>query len=196
MALGISLGGHSVWHLLLHEPCITTGIVVVGCPDYLELMKDRARLSKLSAWTSSKPPGSSFIGSEYFPDALVHAVRKYDPTAYYFGVSQQFPEKREDSEHHQAQAQLLDKTLRGKRILNLAGGADKLVPYEKSKRFMNWLRTATGPQGWYRHGADIVVEDIVYQGVGHEMTSEMLEESVQFLTTSLSKASKTSSSKL
>lgn len=195
MTLGISLGGHSVWHLLLHEPRITTGIIVIGCPDYLGLMKDRARLSKLKTWTRGSPAGSTFIRSEDFPDSLVQAVRRYDPTGYFLGTSQQITSGHGDSKHHHMQAQLLDKTLRGKRILNLAGGADKLVPYDKSERFLNWLKTTTGPQGWYKHG-EITVQDIIYEGVGHEMTCEMLEKSLRFLTISLLRLSETTPSKL
>lgn len=77
--LGISLGGHAVWHVLLSDPRVTAGVVVIGCPDYTRLMVDRARLSKREAYTRSEPPGRTFLGSEDFPAALVDAVAKYDP---------------------------------------------------------------------------------------------------------------------
>jgi len=35
LALGVSLGGHSVWQLMFAEPRVTAGVVVVGCPDYM-----------------------------------------------------------------------------------------------------------------------------------------------------------------
>jgi dienelactone hydrolase len=35
LALGVSLGGHSVWQLMFAEPRVTAGVVVIGCPDYI-----------------------------------------------------------------------------------------------------------------------------------------------------------------
>ncbi len=35
LALGVSLGGHSVWQLMFADPRVTAGVVVVGCPDYM-----------------------------------------------------------------------------------------------------------------------------------------------------------------
>ena len=35
LALGVSLGGHSVWQLMFAEPRVTAGVVIVGCPDYM-----------------------------------------------------------------------------------------------------------------------------------------------------------------
>ena len=35
LALGVSLGGHSVWQLMFAEPRVTAGVVVIGCPDYM-----------------------------------------------------------------------------------------------------------------------------------------------------------------
>jgi hypothetical protein len=34
LALGVSLGGHSVWQLMFKEPRCAAGVVVIGCPDY------------------------------------------------------------------------------------------------------------------------------------------------------------------
>ena len=195
MVLGISLGGHSVWHLLLHEPRITTGIVIIGCPDYVSLMTDRARLSKLATWTQSSPPGSSFLGSESFPYALVQAVGRYDPTGYLFGAGKQASDSPKVAGHKEQLIALLDKTLRDKRILNLAGGSDKLVPYAKAEPFMKWLKEAISPNGWYRNGG-IVAKDVVYKGVGHEMTSEMLQESLSFLAMALNEPPKSLSAKI
>ena len=192
MALGISLGGHSVWPLLLHEPRITTGIVIIGCPDYVSLITDRARLSNLATWTHSSPPGSSFLGSESFPDALLQAVGHLDPTGYFFGAGKQVQKV---TGHKGQQIALLDKTLRDKRILNLAGGSDKLVPYAKAEPFITWLKEATSPNGWYKNGR-IVIKDVVYEGIGHEMTSEMLQESLSFLAISLMESSKDVSAKI
>lgn len=35
LALGVSLGGHSVWQLMFAEPRVTAGVVIIGCPDYI-----------------------------------------------------------------------------------------------------------------------------------------------------------------
>ena len=35
LVLGISLGGHSTWQVLFHEPRITAGVVIIGCSDYM-----------------------------------------------------------------------------------------------------------------------------------------------------------------
>jgi hypothetical protein len=35
LALGVSLGGHSVWQLMFADPRVTAGVVIIGCPDYM-----------------------------------------------------------------------------------------------------------------------------------------------------------------
>ena len=35
LALGVSLGGHSVWQLMFADPRVTAGVVIIGCPDYI-----------------------------------------------------------------------------------------------------------------------------------------------------------------
>lgn len=35
LALGVSLGGHSVWQLMFADPRVRAGVVVIGCPDYM-----------------------------------------------------------------------------------------------------------------------------------------------------------------
>ena len=76
LVLGVSLGGHAAWSCLLHEPRISAGVVIIGCPDYLNLMVDRARLSKLPSWTKSNPPGAEILGSEAFPASFVDIVEQ------------------------------------------------------------------------------------------------------------------------
>jgi hypothetical protein len=34
LALGVSMGGHSVWQLMFAEPRVSAAVVVVGCPDF------------------------------------------------------------------------------------------------------------------------------------------------------------------
>lgn len=184
MALGISLGGHAVWHCLLREPRITSGVVIIGCPDYVRVMSDRARLSKLKTWTDSSPPGSQFLGSKDFPRGLVEAVERYDPAGLLLGKVTDRTEEtytREPTEEEkQRLIPLMANTLQGKRILNLAGGADKLVPYKAGEPFLLWLKKAISKDGWFRD-CGITLEDIVFDGVGHEMSPGMVKEVVRFI---------------
>ena len=184
MVLGISLGGHAVWHCLLQEPRITSGVVIIGCPDYVRVMCDRARLSKLKSWTDSSPPGSQFLGSKDFPRGLVEAVEKYDPAGLLLGKVTARTEEtysREPSEEEKERLiPLMKSTLQGKRILNLAGGADKLVPYKAGEPFLQWLKRAISKDGWFRDG-EITLEDIVFDGVGHAMSPGMVKEVVRFI---------------
>lgn len=195
LALGISLGGHATWSCALHEPRIRSAIIVIGCPDYVNLMADRARLSKHPSWTSTE--GSQFLGSEAFPKSLVETVHKYDPTSLFLSFTSiptnasienggsfiplrngPLPEPSESEKN--ALRPLLTKCLAGKRILNLAGGSDKLVPYHRGESFLTWLKKAVAPDGWFGDGA-VTLEDIIDQEAGHEMTPKMTAEAVRFI---------------
>ena len=198
MVLGISLGGHAAWQCLFHDPRITTAIVIIGCPDYIALMSDRARLSKLSTWTNGSPPGTGFLGSADFPAGLIKAVEKYDPVGLLLGGCSKNTEDslaREPSEDEKARLlRLMKVSLQGKRILNLAGGADKLVPYRCGELFLNWLKNATAKSGWFEAG-NVTIEDIVCEGVGHAFSPGMAREVDRFLLESLEQWSHGSSGK-
>lgn len=151
-------------------------------------MSDRARLSKIDSWTSSSPPGLHFLGSKDFPTGLVEAVQKYDPAALFMA---QFQTRTDDNYNRvpsDREKEKLTSTLRrplqGKRILNLAGGVDKLVPHRFAKPFLSWLIDAASPHGIFGNGGP-VVEEIVYDGVGHEMTPTMVEDMNRFIAESL-----------
>ena len=75
---------------------------------------------------------------------------------------------------------IMRSALLGKRILALSGGADKLVPYKCGEPFLGWLKHAIAPGGWFQDG-DLVLEDIVVDGVGHDMSPEMLKEALRFI---------------
>lgn len=74
----------------------------------------------------------------------------------------------------------LNATLRRKIILNLSGGADKLVPYSCGEIFFDYLRKAIGPGGWWANNR-VVFDDRVFEGVGHETTPAMAEAAVTFI---------------
>lgn len=62
----------------------------------------------------------------------------------------------------------LKRSLQGKRILNLAGGADKLVSHRFTKPFLDWLKDAASPHGIFGNEG-LVVEEIGWtrDGSGH-----------------------------
>ena len=188
--LGVSLGGHAAWHCIMHDPRITTAMVIIGCPDYIRLMSDRARLSKLATWTNTDPPGSSFLGSTDFPKGLVEAVMRYDPAGLLLGnITSRADDTYDRDPSASEQEKLLPvmkSSLQGKRIMNIAGGADKLVPYKCAEPFLRWLSNATAPDGWFREGR-VVVEDIVFEGVGHHMSPGMVGEAHRFVIEALEK---------
>ncbi|KAL4805265.1 hypothetical protein BDV18DRAFT_17337 [Aspergillus unguis] len=189
LVLGVSLGGHAAWSLILHEPRITAGVVVIGCPDYANVMTDRARLSKLPSYTNSTPPGSQFLGSEDFPTSLLETVNKWDPAGLFLSHLDLSPNAQpirsaplpEPTESQKAALRpLLTRCIAGKKILCLSGGVDKLVPYSKGEPFLTWLKQAIGPDGWFADGA-VTLEDIIDQSAGHEVTPKMVDEAVRFV---------------
>ncbi|KAL5043407.1 hypothetical protein BDW71DRAFT_119833 [Aspergillus fruticulosus] len=194
LVLGVSLGGHAAWSCILHEPRISVGVVIIGCPDYANVIADRARLSKLPSWEDTTPPGAQFLGSEDFPSTLLDAVRKWDPAGLFLSHLELSPDAEpirsapipEPTESQKAALRpLLTRCLAGKKILNLSGGVDKLVPYSKGETFLAWLKQAIGPDGWFADGA-VTLEDIIDQNAGHEVTPKMVDEAVRFIGDALS----------
>lgn len=151
-------------------------------------MSDRARLSKIDSWTSSSPPGLHFLGSKDFPTGLIDAVRKYDPAGLFMEQFQAHADENytripSDREKENLLS-TLKRSLQGKRILNLAGGADKLVPHRLTKPFLDWLKDAASPHGIFGNEG-LVIEEIVYDGVGHEMAPAMVADMDRFIDESL-----------
>lgn len=175
LALGVSLGGHSVWQALFAEPRITAGVAVIGCPDYVALISDRARKSKLETF-SAADGGISFLGSADFPEALVGSVKKYDPKGILFGTRDVNPSP--PDEEKKRLRSLLDDKIKGKKFQILSGGKDKLVPYDKSKPFLDFFKSAVDT--WYKDGC-VSVEDNVYPEAGHEFSPEMMNDAVRFI---------------
>lgn len=204
LVLGVSLGGHSVWQTLFLDPRVVAGVAVIGCPDFececllflalsvrlyssveitptdagTDLMRDRARLSKL-ATHSAADGGASFAGSRDFPPALVEACKKLDPKAILFGTSAVPAPGTTTSEAERRRLRaVLDQKVRGKKFLVCSGGDDKLVPYRCSKPFLDWFKDAA--RTWYADGG-VYIEDNVYAGVGHTFSAEMVKDAVRFV---------------
>lgn len=203
LVLGVSLGGHAAWSCLLHEPRISTGVVVIGCPDYVNLMADRARLSKLPSWTEGKD-GEKFLGSEAFPASLLDTVARYDPASLLLGQMgvqstattntgplREGPLPEPTGTEKEALRALLGRTLAGKKVLNLSGGVDKLVPYHRGEVFLTWLKKALRADGWFADGG-VTFEDVIDQAAGHEVTPKMAGEAVRFISDSLAGSSSAS----
>ncbi|KAK3373382.1 hypothetical protein B0T24DRAFT_258868 [Lasiosphaeria ovina] len=187
VALGISLGGHSVWQLMFVDPRVRAGVVVVGCPDFQYLIADRAKKSKRATYLSAREGAGddgapSFFGSRDFPPALVESCRKADPKGILFGTSSvpdlTAPPLPEAADNRDALRQALHDRLRGKRFLLCSGGDDKLVPYRCSEPFLQWFKEATGS---LFQDEGISVDDRVYPGIGHTFSPAMVKDSIRFV---------------
>ncbi|KXJ87717.1 hypothetical protein Micbo1qcDRAFT_197703 [Microdochium bolleyi] len=189
LVLGVSMGGHCAWQLLFEDPRFDAGVVVIGCPDYMRLMTNRATSSKLPSTTLSS--SSSFIGSSHFPPALVNAAKRWDPKARIFGTEpvpaaagSQHSSSSSSSHHTRA---ALDRTaIRGKKIQVLSGGKDNLVPYAAGEAFLNWFKGVSA--AWYGGGSGeegdgnvVSIEDNLYPEAGHEFSEEMKRDAVRFV---------------
>lgn len=178
-ALGISLGGHATWHCLLSEPRITAGVVGIGCPDYTRLMTDRARLSKRETYTSSSPPGANFLGSADFPQALLDAIAQYDPAGLL--LPGHFNPIGDDPSVTQGDLKrlhsLVKERLNGKRILNLSGKVDKLVPYAAGAPFLDVFKKVLSDD----KSLDVGFEDVLFDGVGHAFPKDMADKATEWI---------------
>ncbi|KAK0862314.1 hypothetical protein LTR87_016627 [Friedmanniomyces endolithicus] len=181
----VSLGGHATWQLLLTEPRIRAGLVIIGCPDYVRLMTDRAIRSKLGTCMATDPPGLRFLGSEDFPPPLLAAVEERDPAGILLGeldtvTGDDHLHDPSLSEKHRLRS-ILAQRLGGKKILCLSGGKDRLVPPECGEPFLTWLKKAMEPQTGWAGDLGIEVEDIVDPGARHEFLKRMRTKAERWL---------------
>lgn len=91
------------------DPRITVGIPIIGCPDYMELMKYRANKSGVS------------LAAPHMPASLFKLIGSIDPAS---------------KEYTSTEA---GNPFLGKKILVLSGEEDPLVPWVASKKFMDRL---------------------------------------------------------
>ncbi|KAK4983892.1 hypothetical protein LTR66_008676 [Elasticomyces elasticus] len=171
------------WLALLHDPRIATAIIVIGCPDYVRLMTDRAAKSKLPSWTDGQ--GREFLGSKDFPRSLVEAVERYDPAGLLMGELDTVTG--DDYIHPPSEAEitrlrpLMREHLGGKRILCLSGGKDKLVPYACGDPFLHFLKSAIDEKkGWF-NDRGTRLEDVVDKEAGHEYSAKMSHVAVKWI---------------
>ena len=179
---GVSLGGHAAWLNFMSDRRFTAAIVVVGCPDYISLLSDRAH-------QSVRPTaGATFVGSKDFPESLVNAVGQYDPAGLLLGVDHAIKLERltrgPREEEKAVITRVMSHAFRGKRILNLAGADDELVPYKCAEPFLRWLKRVCGPGGSFEE-LGLHIEDIVFENVGHWLSPDMAEKVDAFIIESM-----------
>ncbi|KAJ3546052.1 hypothetical protein NM208_g2203 [Fusarium decemcellulare] len=194
LCCGVSLGGHITWQLFVGEPRITVNIILLGCADLGALLTDRARLSKLPSYTNTTPPGDKFIGSQDFPRTLAIALRDIDATqrimSSAYGTSRRVTLEAEDQ---QMRKSVMPERLRGKRLLVVSGGADKMAPYKLTSPVMEFLQHTMGENSNRRHDGGLVMKSVVIPNVQHELTMEMVHEAVSFALESVACVSSSSS---
>ncbi|KAG9255722.1 Alpha/Beta hydrolase protein [Emericellopsis atlantica] len=164
VVLGWSLGGHAAWEAWIGEPRVKAGVVVVGCPDFMGLMGDRAKRSDLDC-------GENFLGSQYFPRDLILVCEAHDPKGILFGTAA-LPSLPLSPEEKTRLRETLQSRgcLQGKKLLLCSGADDRLVPHRNSKRMVQILKEL-----------EIDVDDRVYEGVGHAFSADMVQDAVAFL---------------
>ncbi|KAF2170298.1 hypothetical protein M409DRAFT_64615 [Zasmidium cellare ATCC 36951] len=182
---GVSLGGHASWIALMREPRLRASMIIVGCPDYVRLMTDRAVRSKVPSTLTTEPPGRDFLGSRDFPQALVAAVEMYDPAGILLSELDVYGPN--DHEHELSEEEVgrlrpvLERTLAGKRVICLSGGKDRLVPYAQSKVFLEWLKRAIDKESGWARDQNIQLTDIVDPDAGHEFSKTMREHAERWI---------------
>lgn len=186
LCAGISLGGHATWILLANEPRIRGAIIVIGCPDYVRLMTDRAYRSKLPSAVDNngQPDFRKFLGSPDFPPPLLEALEQRDPAGIFLGELDTVTGDDHlhiPSESEQRRLRPLMTRLAGKKIICLSGGKDRLVPYKQGQPFIQWLQRAVDREsGWFNTDG-IEIEDIVDEHARHEFSGSMRKDAERWL---------------
>jgi hypothetical protein len=127
------------------DPRIKTGIPIIGCPDYLALMKQRAQKAEVPF----SPP--------FFPESFKALVERLDPPASaYTEVSSANP-------------------FLGKRILVLSGEKDRLVPWSASEKFVEGLTVGDAQGSVKRVSIHPDVKHECTEGMINEMASFIRE---------------------
>lgn len=141
------------------EPRITLGIPIIGertttPPISARLTVDRPGCPDYLRLISDRAKASGVaFEPPYLPKSFTAYVQRNDPT--------QFPYTASDASN----------PFVGKKVLVLSGGDDPLVSWEFSDEFVKHLNV----------GKDGVKKVIVYPGVGHACTAEMIKETADFV---------------
>jgi len=183
---GVSLGGHATWQVMMNDPRVRAGLIIIGCPDYVRLMTDRAIRSKVPSCMSTDPPGKLFLGSADFPPSLIAAVESHDPAGILLGEldvvipGSDHLHPPSPSERSRLRS-IMSERLSGKNILCLSGGEDRLVPYKCGEPFLAWLKKAIDPKSGWCNDMGITLEDVVDPKAKHEFSAPMREMAEKWL---------------
>lgn len=187
---GVSLGGHATWIVMMRDPRVRAAMIIVGCPDYVRLMTDRAIRSKVPSTLATEPPGLKFLGSKDFPQSLIAAVEQYDPAGILLSELDVYGPN--DHEHPPSEEEvtrlrpIMGRSLAGKNIICLSGGKDRLVPYAQSKIFLDWLKRGIDKDNGWAKDLNISLSDIVDPDSGHEFSKAMREHAERWIVDYLS----------
>lgn len=186
LCAGVSLGAHASWILLATEPRIRGAVIVIGCPDYVRLMTDRAFRSKLPSAmdNNGQPDFRKFVGSPDFPPPLLQALEKRDPAAIFLGELDTVTgddHLHRPSESEQRRLLPLMSRLSGKKIICLSGGKDRLVPHAQGQPFIQWLQRAVDKESGWFNSHDVEIEDIVDKDARHEFSASMRKDAERWL---------------
>lgn len=144
-------------------------------------MTDRARLSKRETYTATSPPGKSFLGSPDFPPALQSAILQYDPAGLllpgFFSPTSTSPSEPPSKASLDRFKILVRERLHGKKILNLSGKADKLVPYAAGEPFLKVFKQVLDED----KTLDIGLEDVLFEDVGHAFPRGMADKAAEWI---------------
>lgn len=75
-------------------------------------------------------------------------------------------------------------------MLVQSGGVDQLVPYACSKPLLDFLKVIAGKNGWFEDGESLIIDDRVYDGVGHRFTDEMMNDAVKWISESVARSNR------
>jgi hypothetical protein len=108
------LNHHRQNYMARTDPRIKTGIPIIGCPDYLALIKQRAQKANVP------------FNAPFFPESFKALVERTNPAS---------------SAYREASSA---NPFWGKRILVLSGEIDPLVPWSASEKFIEGLEVGEG----------------------------------------------------
>lgn len=165
-------------------------MLIVGCPDYVRLMTDRAIRSKVPSTLTTDPPGLQFLGSTDFPQSLIADIEQKDPAGILLSELDVYGPNdhlHEPSEEELARLRpIMERTLAEKNIICLSGGKDRLVPYAQSKVFLDWLKRAIDKETGWARDQGITLTDIVDQDSGHQFSKPMRDHAERWIVDYLS----------
>ncbi|WFC95179.1 hypothetical protein MBRA1_001826 [Malassezia brasiliensis] len=136
---GKSLGGHSVWQVLAHDPLIRVGVPFIGCPDFQKLIAVRARNSGLE----DVPPA--------VPGSLRALMQRVDP------AEQPYREAGPRNPFY------------GKKICACLGADDHLVRVSYAQEFLEHLTVAPPGSDEARQSLQVYIQPNTGHKVTSEM---------------------------